>query len=66
MMTIFWSVAAIFVVGHILLLRAAWRLRADDQRATTASTGTMDLGWSIVTAAASAALLATVYMSIAA
>ncbi|NJN17871.1 MAG: hypothetical protein HC822_17150 [Oscillochloris sp.] len=63
---IFWTVAALFGVGHTLLVRSAVRLRRSEPIAPESprSTPTADLTWTVVTALATAALLYAVYLVI--
>lgn len=64
---LFWFVAAIFLVGHLLLIRSAWRLHRSPAAAPAGvprSDGRSDLAWTLLTAAASAALLVAVFYAL--
>jgi heme/copper-type cytochrome/quinol oxidase subunit 2 len=64
---LFWFVVAIFVAGHLLLIRSAWRLRhspADLPAGVPRSDARSDLAWTLLTALASAALLVAVFYAI--
>lgn len=64
---LFWFVVAVFIVGHILLIRAALRLRrslVELPAGLPRSDSRSDLGWTLLTALASAALLVAVFYAI--
>lgn len=64
---LFWTVAAIFLVGHGLLIRSAWRLRRSpgpSPAGVPRSNPRSDLAWTLLTALASAALLVAAYLAI--
>lgn len=64
---IFWFVAAVFAVGHLLLIRSAWRLRhaaGELPAGVPRSDGRSDLAWTLLTAAVSAALLVAVFFAL--
>lgn len=65
--SIFWFVAGVFAVGHLLLIRAAWRLRrsqADGAAGNLRSDPRSDLAWTLLTALASAALIVAVFYAV--
>jgi hypothetical protein len=64
---LFWLIAAVFLAGHILLLRAAWRLRAPEAPPpdhVPRSDPRGDLGWTLVTVAATALMFYAAYTAL--
>lgn len=64
---LFWPVAAVFLAGHLLLIRSAWRLRrspGERPAGVPRSDARSDLAWTLLTAAASAALLVAVFYAL--
>jgi len=56
---LFWLIVVVFVAGQALLLRAAWRLRRPRVQPpdhVPRSDPRSDLGWTLVTAAATAVM----------
>lgn len=64
---LFWSVAAVFLAGHLLLIRSALRLRRTPgalPAGVPRSNARSDLAWTLLTAVASAALLVAVFYAL--
>lgn len=63
--TIFWTVVILSVIGHVLLLQAAWRIwRRRVPEGVTHSHSGADLAWSSVTAILTGLLLYAVYLAL--
>jgi heme/copper-type cytochrome/quinol oxidase subunit 2 len=64
---LFWLIAVVFVVGQALLVRAAWRLRRPEAQPpdhVPRSDPRGDLGWTLVTVAATAVMFYAAYATL--
>lgn len=65
--TLFWLIAIVFVAGHALLVRSAWRLQRPPVQPpdhVPRSDPRGDLGWTLVTAAATAVMFYAAYTAL--
>ncbi|MGQ9925663.1 MAG: hypothetical protein ACUVS4_02215 [Chloroflexaceae bacterium] len=64
---LFWLIVVVFVAGQALLLRAAWRFRAMEAPSSDhvpRSDPRGDLGWTLVTVAATAVMFYAAYTAL--
>ncbi len=64
---LFWLIVVVFVAGQALLVRAAWRLRRPQVQSpdrVPRSDPRGDLGWTLITAAATAVMFYAAYATL--